>query len=212
MRIVKGNKIIEISLPDFLALVSQYNRCCIDIGTGDGRFIYENALRDPDTLYIGLDPAQNQLKEYSAKVNRKKLKNALFVVGSAELLPTEFTRIADKVFIVLPWGSLLELVVKPTPAFVESLKTVLKDSGSIRIIFGYSPELEPAQIRRLDLQKIDLDYLKTVLVSGYKQNGLLTDKVELLTGERLAEFKTTWAKALSLTNERPLFELQFRKD
>jgi tRNA G46 methylase TrmB len=31
----------------------------LDIGTGDGRYVYKSALLNPQSLYIGIDPALN---------------------------------------------------------------------------------------------------------------------------------------------------------
>jgi 16S rRNA (adenine(1408)-N(1))-methyltransferase len=212
MRIVSGNKIVEMTAADFEQKVSQFNKCIVDLGTGDGRFVYEQALTEPTTLYIGIDPAQNQMKEFSAKVNRKRLKNVLLVVGSAEVLPVELSNIADQVFIILPWGSLLEQVVKPTDNFLSNLKNLLKRIGEVAIIFGYSPELEPSETVRLGLKEINKEFVEKEVVPLYTKAGFQCDEVVTANSSLLENLSTSWAKNLQSTKERPLFMLTLRKN
>ena len=112
MKIVIGNKKSELSKTDLENLTKKFDKTALDIGTGDGRFIYEKAIKNPKNLYIGIDPAENQLKIYSKKANRKKLQNAIFAIGSIENLPPELLSSIDELYINLPWGTLLEKMVK----------------------------------------------------------------------------------------------------
>lgn len=55
----------------------------IDIGTGDGRFVYHSVRRNPNKFYIGIDPNTRPLEKISEKIHRKTAKggapNALFI-------------------------------------------------------------------------------------------------------------------------------------
>jgi len=89
MKALKGNKLTEITQLEFLGLIKKFFRIEIDFGTGDGRFIYKNALSNLTTLYIGIDTNEKQMMKYSREIQRKKLNNALLILGSLELLPKE---------------------------------------------------------------------------------------------------------------------------
>jgi hypothetical protein len=43
----------------------------IDIGTGDGRFVYRSVRRNPNKFYIGIDPNVRPLEKISEKIHRK---------------------------------------------------------------------------------------------------------------------------------------------
>src|SRR5262245_40178432 len=83
----------------------------IDLGTGDGSFVYQSARRHPDRFYIGIDAQSSALEKVSEKIHRKPAKggapNLLFIQAAAEELPSELDGVADEVHTHFPWGSLL---------------------------------------------------------------------------------------------------------
>ncbi len=64
----------------------------MDIGTGDGRYVYRSARTNPDKFYIGIDVQPKGLEKISEKIHRKPekggLPNVLFVQASVEELPS----------------------------------------------------------------------------------------------------------------------------
>ena len=61
MIVLEGKKSINISKEDFLNKISEYSSLCIDIGTGQGAFIYKKAKENPDVFCIGLDSAGDNI-------------------------------------------------------------------------------------------------------------------------------------------------------
>ena len=53
----------------------------IDIGTGDGRFVYQSARRNPRKFYIGIDPNVRPLEKISEKIYRKPAKPKYAAAG-----------------------------------------------------------------------------------------------------------------------------------
>ncbi|MGH9970191.1 MAG: methyltransferase domain-containing protein [Pyrinomonadaceae bacterium] len=86
----------------------------VDIGTGDGLFVYQSARLNPKKFYIGIDPSPRPLEKISEKIHRRPAKgglpNALFLQAAVEDLPGELDGVADEVHIHFPWGSLLGAV------------------------------------------------------------------------------------------------------
>ena len=82
----------------------------IDIGTGDGLFVYECARANPNKFYIGIDPNPRPLEKVSKKIHRNPAKgglpNVLFLQAAIEDLPSELDEVADELHIHFPWGSL----------------------------------------------------------------------------------------------------------
>ncbi|HOM78363.1 MAG TPA: methyltransferase domain-containing protein [bacterium] len=212
MQIVLGNKQKEICEADFGELIknSKAKKIEIDLGTGDGRFVYKNAQKNRDTFYIGIDPIEKQLQKYSKKVIRKKLTNALFVISSVECLPKELENTANTVNIFLPWGSLLNYVANCNKDVIKNVKNLLFSNGEINILFGYAHQTEPTETERLDLEKLNESYIKEILIPNYEKLSLVCKKMEEISMEKLKKFETSWSKKLSFGKERPMFFLKFQ--
>lgn len=211
MKIIKGNKTIESTTDELDKLISNFDHVQIDLGTGDGLYVYKQALKNPKNLYMGIDPSSKMLEINSVKAVRKKLKNVLFVLGSVEHLPFELIHKADSIVINLPWGSLLYSVAKPDEKVLKNILTLLKKSGTLEIIFGYTKDLEPSETQRLDLDDIDLNYIKNSVIPVYETLGLNNCSVEQLSNTEIRKIETSWAKKISTKNVRPFFNLTFVK-
>lgn len=211
MKTIKGNNIVEINKAALTQLAQNFERVIVDLGTGDGRFVYKNALENPKNLYIGVDPAYKQMDEFSKRAVKRKLNNLLFSVGSFELLPVELERIADDLKIILPWGTLLKAVAEPTNESVEKMKFVLKEHGSLEIIFGYDPEIEPTQTARLGLEPQTLKDIKTKVIPVYTKEGFNLNSVSIVMQKELHKFESTWGKRISQRDTRSIFRIQLFK-
>jgi 16S rRNA (adenine(1408)-N(1))-methyltransferase len=209
MRLVKGNKIIDMSREELQAVARGYSEVVVDLGTGDGRFVYEKALKEPDKLFIGIDPSQKQLEIYSRKAVRRKLNNVLFVIGSLEIIPTELQGLGDKIYVILPWGSLLGRIVNPDPESVGNIKNLLKDAGGkLEIILGYALEAEPTQTERLNLSEINENMLKSTMVPKFEEGGFKFVNLQEIEKKDLSGFETSWSKKLTFGKDRPVFYIE----
>ena len=52
LRVLKGKTIVEAF--DFDKIIEESEMVVVDIGTGNGRFVYKNA-KNPTSFYIGID-------------------------------------------------------------------------------------------------------------------------------------------------------------
>ncbi len=210
MIVITGDKKNEIDKKSFKDECKKHNKVILDIGTGDGKFVYRNAIKNKNNLYIGLDPAEKQIQIYSKKANRRRLKNALYILGSLENLPEELYSTVDKIFVNLPWGTLLEKIVKSNEIYTKELSKILKKDGEIEIIFGYVPELEPSETERLGLPKIENESDVLKAFSTFKK---IFEVVEMkrLVKEDLDKIETTWAKKLKFGKDRFIYKIVLKK-
>lgn len=120
----------------------------IDIGTGDGRFVYRCARQNPQKFYIGIDANPRPLKKASEKIHRKPAKgglsNVLFVQSAVEDLPTELDGVADEVHVHFPWGSLLRAMATGDRVVLENLRRVCASGAWLEVIIGIDPERDRA--------------------------------------------------------------------
>src|SRR6185295_10593129 len=108
----------------------------IDIGTGDGRFVYQSARRNPNKFYIGIDPNTRPLEKISEKIHRKKggAPNALFIQSAVEDLPAELDGVANEVHVHFPWGSLLRAVASGDIEVMRNLRRICAADGLLEVV------------------------------------------------------------------------------
>ena len=187
-----------------------FEKYFLDIGTGDGRYVYKTALLNPQNLYIGIDPSSN-LKEYQRQINRKKLGNALLINVSIENFNPTGEELFDEITIILPWGNLLKYVVTADRSFYEKISHWLKPTGALKVIFGFNEELEEKQTKRLnlkDLNEKEMEYLKE---QCNNLSNLKLKEFKQITYLDLMNVDTSWSKKLSFGKNRNYIYLELKK-
>ena len=167
----------------------------IDIGTGDGRFVYQSARRNPNRFYIGIDPNTRPLEKISEKIHRKTTKggapNALFIQSAIEDLPEELDGVANEVHVHFPWGSLLRAVASGDAGVMRNLRRICADGALLEVVIGLDPVRDQTEIERLQIKS---QFIDEVLVENYRAAGF--EIIE--TGLRVSSqsLDTSWAKRL----------------
>ena len=112
----------------------------VDIGTGDGRFVYRSAAANPNKFFIGIDANTKPLEKVSMKATRKPSKgglpNVLFIQAAIENLPDELDETADEIHIHFPWGSLLRAVTLGDENILASLRRICAPECLLEIVIG----------------------------------------------------------------------------
>ena len=214
MKVVKGNKIEEFTVEQSLTYIEGFSRVHLDIGAGDGRYVYKEAMlsvaeeKKSNTLFIALEPVSKQLEEYSKKSKKAKLSNCLFVVGSLDNIPVELEHRINSISILFPWGSLLQNVVFPEELLIPVISNVARNGRLfLTIVFGYAPEAEPSEMRRFGLEDISLNSLYEKIIPRYIKNGFKVECVRQNSREDLKKYESTWSKRLAFGQSRPVFTL-----
>ena len=140
----------------------------IDIGTGDGRFVYQSARQNPGKFYIGIDANPQPLEKISEKIHRRPAKgglpNVLFIRAPIEALPPELDGVADEVHIHFPWGSLLRGVATGDETVLRNLRRVCAPGALLEIVIGLDPERDQSEIKALGLKPLTHEFLEMTLV------------------------------------------------
>ena len=164
----------------------------IDIGTGDGRFVYQSARRNPNKFYIGIDPNTRPLEKISEKIHRKIEKggapNVLFIQSAVEDLPAELDGVANEVHVHLPWGSLLRAMAMGDVAVLRNLRRICAEGALLEVVIGIDPVRDKTEIERLGIMPLSAD----VLAEKYREAGFeISDR-----GTSSQTLDTSWAKRL----------------
>ena len=177
----------------------------IDIGTGDGRFVYQSARQNPNKFFIGIDPNTRPLEKISEKIHRKPEKggvpNVLFIQAAVENLPSELDGVANELHVHFPWGSLLRAVATGELAVLQNLRRVCAHGALLEVVIGLDPERDQTEIERLGLTSLSLEFMDEVLTPRYAAAGFETIERGILAPGEWPEVNTSWAKRLH-GNER----------
>jgi 16S rRNA (adenine(1408)-N(1))-methyltransferase len=180
----------------------------IDIGTGDGRYVYQSARRNPNNFYIGIDPNTRPLEKISEKIHRKPAKggapNVLFIQSAIEDLPDELNGVANEVHVHFPWGSLLRAVATGDVALLQNLRRICADDALLEVVIGIDPERDKSELERLDVQTLTLEIIDAVLVPNYTAAGLEIIERGIIAAFEWPALETSWAKRLQGNEQRPI--------
>lgn len=183
----------------------------MDIGTGDGRFVYQSALAAPAKFFIGVDAEKKALKKISEKIYRKPAKgglsNVLFIQAAVENLPAELDNVADEIHIHFPWGSLLHAVATGAPEVLHNLRRISAPDCLLEVVIGLDPQRDRAEIERLRLPSLTNEYLETVLTQRYSASGFSVLETGVLSQSAWSYLQTSWARRLQGNRDRSVVYL-----
>jgi 16S rRNA (adenine(1408)-N(1))-methyltransferase len=188
----------------------------IDIGTGDGFFVYQCARQNPNKFYIGIDPNPRPLEKVSEKIHRKPdkggLPNVLFIQAAIEDLPSELDGVADEVHVHFPWGSLLRGIATGDEICLRNLRRVCASKAVLEIVIGIDPDRDSSEIERLELNVITLADIEPELISRYQTAGFEILECGVVAQSEWAKLRTSWAKRLRGNPSRALSYVIARAD
>ena len=180
----------------------------VDIGTGDGLFVYQSARLNPGKFYIGIDANVRPLEKISEKIHRKPAKggapNVLFIQSAVEDLSEELNNVADEIHVHFPWGSLLKAVAAGEEQALRNLRRICTPEALLEIVIGLDDSRDRSEITRLGLAPFTIELIDTVLVSKYRAAGFTITERGSLPASEWPEFKTSWAKRLRGKDTRPI--------
>ena len=178
----------------------------MDIGTGDGRFVYESARENPKKFFIGIDPNTKPLRKISMKATRKPAKggvaNVLFIRAAIEELPSELDNIADEIHIHYPWGGLLGAVAAGEERILRDLHRLSAPRCLLEVVIGFDPKRDQKELERLGIVDFSLDYVRNKLASQYSNCGLNLTESGVLGKAEWTRLHSSWARRLSSNDAR----------
>ena len=163
----------------------------IDIGTGDGRFVYQSARQNPNKFYIGIDPNVRPLEKISEKIHRKPSKggspNVMFIQAAVENLPPELDAVADEVHVHFPWGSLLRAFVTGDVDVLRNVRRICSLGAMLEVVVN--------------------DPIADQPIERYRSAGFEVLEHGSVPAAQWSEFETTWARRLKQNERRSVVYL-----
>lgn len=192
----------SLSLPTGAGIV-------LDIGTGDGSFVYQAARENPNKFFIGIDANARPLAKVSEKIHRKVKKggsaNALFLLAAVEDLPSELNGMADEVHVHFPWGSLLSAFALGQAEVLNNIRRICAPDALLEVVIGLDVEKDRTELRRLGITEFSPAFVRNELSDRYRMAGFeITETAEL---QHWTGLHTSWAKRLRINQQRRLVYL-----
>ncbi|MDR1628812.1 MAG: class I SAM-dependent methyltransferase [Oscillospiraceae bacterium] len=213
MKILFGRTQQEVEPSEFAARLRGRCPVHIDVGTGSGRLVLKHALKNPNGIFIGIDPSAASMHESALKAAKLARKtgpdNLLFVVCAIESPPMELLGLADRVSVILPWGSLRDGVVKVDSLVLGNLRKLGKPGATLEILVGYDGRNEPFEMEKRSLPALSCGYFAS-LTPQYRHAGIEILRVRAVKNEELKQMESDWAKKLAYGGERTLYRLECR--
>ena len=184
MRIVEGKHVRRMDAAEVAAWSAGYRETTVDLGAGDGRFVRRLARQHPERGAIGVDLCEASLRAAS----RQATGNALFVVADALALPDELARVAARVTVNFPWGSLLGGLLSGHPGLLAGLGRHGSGPVALEITLNAGALSEAGWTLEAGSERV-----MTVL----RDAGATVGATRVLGPGDLRRWPTTWAKRLA---------------
>ncbi len=158
-------------------------------------------------LFVGIDANAAGLRAFSVRALRDGFANLVYVRAAVEDLPSALAGVADRLTIVLPWGSLLAAVARPSVDALRGVRALCQRHAVLTIVLGVDPVRDQAELLRLGLHPLTDACLASRLAAGYALAGFTLGSVRPMAQDELALWPSTWARRLAHGRGRKLFQI-----
>jgi 16S rRNA (adenine(1408)-N(1))-methyltransferase len=208
-RVVGKGRTDVMDPSEFEARWRAFTKCAVDVGTGDARFAYHLATERPDWLVIGLDALDAPMGEIAYRASRKPARggreNLLLLRAAVESLPAELVGVADEVDVLLPWGVLLEGIVRARADIVDGLAALARAGAVVNVTLNGEIWLDSTPARYEDLPLPTPGYVAEAIEPEFRRAGIDLGPARYLTAAEAKGLPTTWARRLGHGRPHPQF-------
>ena len=183
MRTVNGKHVRQMDAAEVAAWAADQRETIVDLGAGDGRFV-RHLARQPGVGAIGVDLCEANLRIASRAAGG----NALFVVADALALPGELSRVATRVTVNFPWGSLLRGLLSGHPGLLAGLGAIGRGGTSLEIRLNAGALAEAGWTLEAGSERV---------AAVLRDAGIYVGATRILGPADLRRWPTTWAKRLA---------------
>ena len=208
-RVVGKGRTAVMADTALVELRDAYARCAVDVGTGDAHFAYHLASARPDWLVVGLDALDAPMGEIAYRASRKPARggraNLVLLRAAVEALPAVLCPIADEVDVLLPWGALLEGIVRAGSEILDGIAALARPGAVVKVTLNGEIWLDSTPARYEDLPVPTPEYVSAVIAPGFRRAGIDLGPARYLTAAEAKALPTSWARRLGHGRPHPQF-------
>jgi 16S rRNA (adenine(1408)-N(1))-methyltransferase len=211
--IVQGKTASPLAASALEPLVDGYAQVLLDVGTGDGKHAYRYAKAHPDTFVLGMDASAENLREQSHRASRKLSRggvpNVAYLRATLEELPGCLPRPVGLFHILLPWGLLLQQVIRPDEEFLRTLVSLAAPGAGLRIVLNTSALNAVPEIETI-FPALTPDEVRARLEQPYARAGITIVEASMMHAAEATDIHTTWARRMTGSPMPDLLEIEAR--
>ncbi|MBW8805056.1 MAG: rRNA methyltransferase [Catenulisporales bacterium] len=201
LKVLAGKKLTDLPPAELAGALAAAEHVLVDVGTGDARTAYRQAVAHPEWLVIGVDPAWQRMTETAVRAARKPAKggapNLVLVNAAIETVPAPLHGIADAVTVLMPWGKLLRGIVSGESDVLAGLRAVAKPGTPLEVSIGTSIWRDPIPLEIRGLPELTPETVgSTGLADRMAEFGWQVTDVRLVPHTDLETISSSWARRL----------------
>jgi 16S rRNA (adenine(1408)-N(1))-methyltransferase len=150
------------------------------------------------------------LREWSGRARREGRPNLIYVRAAVEALPEALWGTADRLTVVLPWGSLLAAVARPVPHLLRHMRALCRPEATFVVVLGIDAVRDQAELRRLQVVPPSDGDWRAFLAGPYLDAGFRIVAARRVGKGRLDRWPSSWARRLAHGSARPFVEIEAR--
>ena len=201
LKVLAGKKLVDLAPAELAAALAAAEHVLVDVGTGDARTAYRQAVAHPEWVVIGVDPAWQRMTETAVRAARKPAKggapNLILVNAAIEAVPEPLHGVADEVTVLMPWGKLLRGVVLGEDDVLSGLRAVAKPGAPLELSIGTSIWRDPVPLEIRELPELTPATVRSTGLAGRMAAlGWAVTDVRLVPHTELETISSSWARRL----------------
>jgi 16S rRNA (adenine(1408)-N(1))-methyltransferase len=126
-----------------------------------------------------------------------------------EMLANELGAVADRISVILPWGSLLGAVALPEVDALRHVARLCLPDATVEIVFSYDQQQDAREGAPLGTVVLDEQHI-AMLAERYARAGLEIVSTANIPQRQLTAYETTWAKRLAFGRRREVWRIEAR--
>lgn len=176
----------------YASIFDNDNEIHLEIGCGKGKFIYENAIKNPHINYIGIEKYESVIVRALEKVENSPLPNLRFIVCDAKNIDKIFSHEIDCLYLNFsdPWPKrrhserrltseiflkLYDNIFKNEKKIIQKTDNIILFASSIKNLNNYGYYFEDIS---LDLENEDIINIETEYEIKFKNKGFKINYVK----------------------------------
>jgi hypothetical protein len=125
-------------------------------------------------------------------------------------LPSELTGVADRVTVILPWGSLLAAVALPVVHTLRGIRTLCPPSAVLSVVLASAPLRDRSEWTRLGLPSASPLEREAEIAGAYAAAGFTVTGVRSVAAPEIAHLPSSWARRLAHGTDRAFWRIEAR--
>jgi len=207
-RVIGKHRTREMDGDELAARLEDAVRTVVDVGTGDGRYVYALAGEHPDWLVIGIDALDEPMGDIAYRASRKPTRggrnNVVLLRAAIERIPDALHAVADDVRVMLPWGNLLEGIVLGEQEVLCGLAAICRPGALVTVTLNGEIWEESTPVRYEQLPVPTPAHVAAVVAPAFAAAGIDIGPARHLTVEE-TKIASTWARKLAHGRAHPKF-------